>query len=148
MWILAWRNCSIWHLESTAMGDVRLVFCFFSPSNCIYLAFEMLSRAEKDRRWAAGADDSRWWLIGLFAGIWSGRFFPAASWWELQPAKWKKEAPKGCLVHQPARLHSLFATFFFFSCVVVTRVRRTAELSLFIFVLGRQGPGALIKWSE
>lgn len=62
----------------------------------------------------------------------------------------EKEAPKGCLVHQPARLRLFSATFF--SCVV-TRVCRTAELSLFIFVLRRQvcrqaGPEGLIKRSE
>lgn len=147
MWILAWSNCWVWHLESIAIGgDTRLIF---QPSNYIYLAFEMLSRPEKDSRWDFWGNESRWWLSSLLAlveEVLSSRQLITSTAGQVE-----KEAPKACLVRQPARL-LLFSGTFFFSCVV-TRLRRTAKWSLFIFVLSchlrcQAGPEGLIKWSE
>lgn len=73
-------------------GDTRLIF---QPSNYIYLAFEILSRPEKDSRWDFWGNESRWWLSSLLALV--EEVLSCRRLIRSTAGQVEKEAPKACL---------------------------------------------------
>lgn len=107
------------------MGDSRLIF--LTKELHLYGIWKVIAdwKGKSTSRWRRWIQVVTHWPHRC---IWSRRF----CYQQIRAAasRVEKEAPKGCLVHQPARLCLFSATLF--SCVVA-RVLRTAELTLFCF---------------